>query len=377
MSSEPAVPTTNPQRIERLRVHAFRNIATADISPGPAFNVISGDNGAGKTSLLEAIHYLGSLRSFRSAKTDDLIGLGHGRSAFEARVTGDVVPRSFRVELSRQAARKVTLDGKRPRSTATWRSAIQTVLFYPGHLQLAAGGAESRRAFMDHILERVDPSYSNALTSYEKALRSRNRLLKQEGVDPRSIRAFDAVLCAAGAVVGRCRARLASDLAPLVERAFEEVVGEHMPLRLRYEPKVEPLVERLQRALEESLAKDLARGFTGSGPHADDMALEVVDRAPVRHHASQGQHRVMALALKMAEVEILSRTTGRVPILLLDDVTSELDRTRNRRFFDLLSRQGGQVFLTTTHPDFILLNEARVDLEVTEGAIESLSRQPQ
>jgi DNA replication and repair protein RecF len=121
-------------------------------------------------------------------------------------------------------------------------------------------------------------------------------------------------------------------------------------------------------ALERAYEKDRARGFTADGPHGDDLDLQIHD-VGARHHASQGQHRTIVLALKTAELDLLTERTGHVPILLLDDVSSELDRARNRRFFGVLSQAGGQVFLTTTHPEFILLDQDRVDFQVDGGRV--------
>jgi len=358
-----------PLRIDRLRAANFRNLVQMALEPGPAFNVIHGDNGAGKSSVLEAAHYLASLRSFRGAKAADLITLGEGQGLIEARISGGPAPRTYRAVLDRSRARKLTLDGKRPRSIGSWHASVQMVLFHPGHLTLASGGADARRVFLDRVLEQMDPTYGSTLASYQKALRSRNRLLKMDNADPRAIKAFDELLASAGAIVGQTRARLVADIAPLTEAAFRDVVGEEIPLEVRYRPRVEPTVEGLRRALAAAFRKDLARGFPADGPHGDDLALDFAARAPARYHASQGQHRAIVLGLKVAELEVLSRRTGRVPILLLDDVSSELDRTRNRRFFALLARLGGQVFLTTTHPEFILLEEDRVDFAVIEGRV--------
>lgn len=360
-------------RVEFLRTRGFRNLRGAtpessfqDLKPGPHFNVISGDNGAGKSNLLEALHYLGALKSFRGAKTQDLVGLESEDAILAARVSGDVLPHRFEIALSRSRARKLQLDGKRPRSLSRWHQSIQVVLFHPGDLTLAMGAPEPRRAFLDRILEQMDPTYSSSLASYQKALRSRNRLLKDEERDPRAFAAYEAVLAQAGAIVGQTRARLVEDLAPRAEEAFRDVAGVELPLEVRYRPRVEPDPEIIQRALREAFRKDLARGFTADGPHADDLELRVRQVA-AKHHASQGQHRAIVLALKVAELDVLGAKVGKVPVLLLDDVSSELDRTRNRRLFALLAKLGGQVFLTTTHPEFILLEDDRVDLAVEGG----------
>ncbi len=336
--------------------------------PGSHFNVIHGDNGAGKSNLLEAIDYLGALRSFRGAKTEDLIALDTDTALLEARLEGGAAAHKLRIEIGRSQRRGLLLDGKRPRSTSAWHQTVRMVLFHPGDLVLASGSADKRRAFLDRMLEQMDPIYGSTLTSYEKALRSRNRLLKEERTDRRSVRAYDAILSKAGAVVGQARRRLIEDLAPRVVRAFSEVFAGDTPLGVRYLPRVEPTEEAIAEALERSFDKDRARGFTVEGPHGDDLELQLHE-VGARHHGSQGQHRTIVLALKTAELDLLSERTGRVPILLLDDVSSELDRSRNRRFFEVLSQTGGQVFLTTTHPEFILLEQDRVDFQVDRGQV--------
>ena len=355
-------------RVEQLSAHRWRNLESLTFKPSPHFNVIWGDNGAGKSNLLEAIHYLGSLRSFRSAKTDDLIGLGHHEATIRARIGGHLAPQTFAAGLARGRARKLTIGEKRPRSIAVWRRAIQMVLFHPGHLTLTLGSPEPRRHYLDRILEQMDITYSAALDAYTKALRSRNRLLKLERVDRRSVVAFDQILAESGTVIGQTRAALIEDLAPRAEQAFANVVGAKLPLSVRYAPRVQPEAEEILQKLAASYDKDRARGFTAEGPHADDLELRL-NGVVAKHHASQGQHRAMVLALKVAELNTLSERLGNVPILLLDDVSSELDRGRNRRLFELLAGLGGQVFLTTTHREFILLEHDRVDFHVEAGQL--------
>ncbi len=357
-----------PSRLTALRARGFRNLQSLAFEPGSHFNVIHGDNGAGKSNLLEAIYYLGALKSFRGARTDDLIALDSDQAVLGATFEGGPAPHKLQIEIGRSQRRRLQLDGKRPRSTSVWHQTVRMVLFHPGDLVLAGGAPDKRRAFLDRMLEQMDPIYASTLTSYEKALRSRNRLLKDERTDRRSVRAYDAILAKAGAVIGQARRRLIEDLAPRVVRAFSDVFAGDTPLGVRYLPRVEPKEEAIAEALERSFDKDRARGFTADGPHGDDLGLRLHE-VGARHHGSQGQHRTIVLALKTAELDLLSERTGRVPILLLDDVSSELDRSRNRRFFEVLSHAGGQVFLTTTHPEFILLDNDRVDFHVDGGRV--------
>lgn len=359
----------DPLRVAALGARGFRNLEPLSLSPGPRFNVLWGDNGQGKSNLLEALDYLATLRSFRAARTDDLIREGAEQAVLTAKVASGPLPRSYEVRLSRGEARRVKLDGKRPRSRGAYFTSLQMVLFHAGDMQLTQGPPEPRRAFVDRILEQFDETYAATLHSYTRALKSRNRLLRADTPNRRAIQAYDELLASAGAVVGQTRTALLESLSPRVVEAFREIAGEKLPLSVRYAPRVTPEVEALRARLGATLDKDLARGFTAEGPHADDVELELAG-TPVKRFASQGQHRAMVLALKVAELHELERRVGRVPILLLDDVSSELDRGRNRRLFELLAELGGQVFLTTTHKEFILLETDRRDFSVKDGVIE-------
>lgn len=363
---------SDPVRLLKLRARGFRNLHLLDFEPGPRFNVIHGDNGQGKSNLLEAVDYLATLQSFRGARGEELIAEGGPGAELLARVSAGPLPNEHRVLLPRGGARKVTLGGKRPSSRAAYVRAMQLVLFHPGDMTLTTGAPEARRAFLDRLLEQFDPTFTSTLSAYTRALRSRNRLLKGERPDRRAIGAYDELLASAGAVIGQARARLATEITPRVQTAFDDISGQGLGLSLVYEPRVVPEVDALRQALQAALPKDLARGFTADGPHADDLVFKL-DDSRAKRFASQGQHRAIVLALKVAELHELEKRTGRVPILLLDDVSSELDRTRNRQLFELLSKLGGQVFLTTTHPEFILIDTDRVDFQVREGTLSETS----
>ncbi|MBX7192698.1 MAG: DNA replication/repair protein RecF [Sandaracinaceae bacterium] len=356
-------------RVRSLRASGFRNLVPLELAPGPRLNVIAGDNGQGKSNLLEAIHYAATLRSFRGAGTDELVATDRDEAYVSIVADARPLARTLEVGLRRGQARQPKLDGKRPRSGLAWLGVLPAVLFHPGDLALAQGGPEGRRALLDEVLSEIDPTYATTLASYVKALRSRNRLLKEEPVNRRAVTAFDGVLAAAGAILGQARDRLVSDLRPRATEVWHELFETTVPLEIAFSPRVEPTERALLDALAESLERDVLRGFTAEGPHADDVALRVKERS-AKHHASQGQQRALVLALKVAELEVLAHRTGRVPILLLDDVSSELDATRNRRFFGLLARMGGQVFLTTTQAALIHVEDARTDFHVVAGRLE-------
>ncbi len=355
-------------RLGALHLNGFRNLAPLAFEPGARFNVLFGDNGAGKSSLLEAIAYVAALRSFRQARKEDMIGLGGERASLYARVESAPYAREHRIVLDRRQGRSVLVDGKRPRSLGGYYGLVPLVLFHPGDTELMAGPPEARRAFLDRVLEQVDPGYARALDDYGKALRSRNRLLKTPRLDPRAAVAYDAILAEFGARIGAARAALTSELKPRVESVFAEITEQALPLELSYVARHDPEREALAQALRANFEQDLMRGFTGVGPHGDDLRAGMRGTA-AKHHASQGQHRALVLALKVAELAVLAERKRRLPLLLLDDVSSELDRSRNRRFFKLLAELGGQIFLTTTHREFILLESERADYQVEAGRV--------
>lgn len=358
-----------PIVLESLSLSGFRNLFVCTLTPGARFNVLFGDNGAGKSSLLEAIGYLAALSSFRDAKKEDIIALDSAQASILARVSAAPLARSYRVVLDRNTGRRVSVDQKRPTSLGSYFASFPLVLFHPGDVELMVGAPEPRRRFLDRVLEQLDAGFARSVDDYGKALRSRNRLLKSERPERRSISAYDPILAELGARIGAARMALTRELKPSVEAHFAEITEHALPLEVSYAARHEPTPEALRRELEASYEKDLARGFTGVGPHGDDLRVGVA-KTLAKHHASQGQHRAIVLALKVAELSVLAERTGRVPLLLLDDVSSELDRSRNRRFFKLLSRLGSQVFLTTTHREFILLDEERCDFQVDAGRIE-------
>jgi len=362
----------NAMRIGELALTGFRNLAPLKLSPAPRFNVLHGDNGAGKSSLLEALAYVSSLGSFRSAKKEDIVQIGASEARLTARIEGNGYPSVVKIALPRESRRRVEVNGKRPLTLGSYFTAFPGVLFHPGDVELMAGGPEPRRAFLDRVLSQIHSGYARTVAEYETALRSRNRLLKQERVDRRSVTAYDGILVEHGVAIGTARRELTELLKPRVEAYFAEITERALPIVMDYAARHEPTAEDLRHALEAAYERDLARRFTGVGPHGDDLRIEV-RQTHVKNFASQGQHRAMVLALKVAEMRVLTERTSRVPWLLLDDVSSELDRGKNSRFFELLSRMGGQVFLTTTHPEFILLKDDRTDFAVEAGHVRQVS----
>jgi len=354
-------------QLDELSLRDFRNIERVRIEPGCRFNIFSGENGAGKTNVVEAIYMLGALRSFRTSAREELVRHGREMASVDGLFAGATA--GLRCGLTLTAAeRRVTVDGVSARPDGSHFRTLPMVLFHPGNLELVQGGPPSRRRFVDRALFQADQAYPGLLRDYNRALRNRNRLLKDRPLDRRAIAPFDEQLGELGTRVCRARRALVERLTPLFETAFAEVSGTSTAT-MRYRPSHEGGAEELLAALGSSMARDAERGFTSVGPHADDLSF-CVDSKEAKRFASQGQQRAVALALKIAETRALSQINERIPLLLLDDVSSELDERRNARLFAFLDGVGGQVFITSTHRETILVDGQRTDFEVVGGRVE-------
>lgn len=352
-------------QLEALSLTEFRNISRLSIEPGPRFNVVSGRNGSGKTNLVEAIYLIGALRSFRTTTSRDLVRHGAAEAGVSGVFGGAAAGLRCEVQIG-ERGRRARVDGKAPRADGGHFRDLPMVLFHPGHMELVQGGPDARRRFVDRALYQADRTYPAEHRAYLRALASRNRLLKAEKPDERSLEAFEAQLASHGARIVAARDRFTNKLAPLFSEALAEVSLESGG-SISYAPSV-----RDEAALAAKLADerrgDLARGFTSAGPHTDDLEIEIKGRS-ARRFASQGQQRTAVLAAKIAETRALAAATGRTPLMLLDDVSSELDDARNESLLAFLAGVGGQVFITTTHRKHVVVAGERVDFAVEEGAV--------
>ncbi len=411
-------------RVHALTAEGFRNLQPLAVSPHPRFNVLSGDNGQGKTNLLEVIYVLATLRSFRTTRLDELVSFGGEAAALRARVEHRQSERVFGVDIGLRPSRKQALcDGKSAR-TGEYFGGFNLILFAPEDLRLPKGPPSGRRRFLDRAIWNTCPSYLDEVRVYERILRSRNILLRagpgtssaaEEGEhEPsRSRRSaalpdsaalldiYDQRLASAGAVLFVRRRRYVEALAPRVADVFGRISGGEHEVQVQYQPALKPskaaeksgthldsghtdpeiiapvvdeqrvLSERLHAQLQRDRRRDQLRGFTHSGPHADDLVF-FLDGRPADLHASQGQTRALVLSLKIAEIQHLHALLGDPPVLLLDDVSSELDRDKNAALFAFLRESVSQVFITTTDPNYIRIGpspEDRQDFAVRAGRI--------
>ena len=345
--------------LQRLQLQDFRNLAHADLAPSAHATVVVGRNGQGKTNLLEAVYFLCTLKPLRAGKLVELIRFG----ASTAHVSGTFAlagaPRDISVEVQ-DGTRRASVDGKPTRTLEEYFGGVSVVAFTPDDLAVVKGAPEERRTLLDRAVFNRFPGFLRASRAYLRALRSRNRLLKERApLD--YLGAYDEALSEAGARILLLRRELLSELAPRAE-ATVGTIAQLSGARYRYHPAhleldfaradAGSLAVALRHALRTRLDRDQERGFTSVGPHADDLEIGL-DGHLARSFASQGQARALVLGWKIAEIENLRATLGRFPLLLLDDVSSELDPERNGFLMSYLSNSGAQVLLTTTEPSLV------------------------
>jgi len=356
-------------QVTHLALRNFRNFAEATVTPHPRFNVITGHNGQGKTNLLESLFWLGTLRPHRATRLRELVQWGQKEAYVEGRILDQGLEHRLAVEL-KGSTRQALREGKNSRAAAYF-GALSVVLFVPEDVGLVRGSPESRRRFLDRAIFTGRTPYLASVLDYRRALDGRNRLLRDNAPDP-LIEAFEETLAIHAVKVIEARTDYVSSIAPQFSGIYQSIVGEDSAGSLRYRPSIVTAekngVDGLREVWAMDRERDRQRGYTQRGPHTDDMSFGLGDRS-AKTYASQGQQRAMVLALKIAEIGLLQKKFGRTPVLLLDDVSSELDPQRNARLFDFLDRFEGQVFITTTDPSFLRIDTDKRTWQVSDGQV--------
>jgi DNA replication and repair protein RecF len=352
--------------VSRLELADFRNYATTAFDLTAGVTAVVGDNGQGKTNLAEALAYLATLESFRGAPADVMIRVGCDVAVVRATVRHDDGRELLvEAEISRSGRNRVQVNRQRLGRARDLLGVVRVTVFSPDDLELVKGGPADRRRFLDDTLVALAAKYDGLRLELDRILRQRNVLLKQAGgrLDESAtltLDVWDDKLAEAGDQLGRARAHLVERLSPLVAAAYEELAGRPTPVTLRYEPAWRS--GGLAAALAHARPDDVRRGVSTVGPHRDEVEL-VVNDLPARTHASQGEQRTVALALRLAAHRLVAERVDSAPVLVLDDVLSELDPTRARSLLEHLPP--GQVVITTAsalpeaaHPDRVLRIQA-------------------
>ena len=358
-------------QIKKLFLQNFRNYETENFEFSEGLNVLFGKNAQGKTNCAEAVFYLCTGASLRIRHDKQLIRIG----AESAKITAEAENRYGRVTIEAEIfenKREIRVNGSKIGKNADLMGHINSVFFSPGELRLIQDGPDERRRFMNISISQTSPAYYTALLRYNKILDQRNMLLKNRDVSMvlDTLPVWDEQLCKYAAIIVKKRAEFLEKLAPFAKEyhAFltdgtEELVIK--PDRV-YEGDEAEISETLLRRLENNYEKDLRLGFTTVGPHRDDLDVSI-NGTDAKAYASQGQTRTAALALKLAEVQIFKTLSGEYPILVLDDVMSELDLKRRKKLLKCISEL--QTILTCTHAERVLYGAECNKIRIEDGHI--------
>lgn len=363
--------------LQSLRAEGWRNLAPLRLifdDGEAALAVFHGDNGQGKTNLLEALYYVATLRSFRTREESALVQHGAPFAQIGAVIRQRELERKIDVRLS-PSARVVTLDGKPVRRLAAFLGTISVVLFVPEDLLLPRAAPSARRRFLDLAIFGVERAYWTEASDFQKVLRSRNALLRQGTFSPALLETYDEQLALAGARVIMRRRAAAADLDPRMRQYFRELHADlevALVYRSHAEVPAEGSEDQVRMALFEGLRRraaiDARRRHTTFGPQSDDLELIFNGRLAAQN-ASQGQLRSLVLALKLAELSYREARLDDSPILLLDDVPSELDAERRRYLFETLERLHCQTLISVADRTVVPARARRVDFQVRAGLV--------
>ena len=346
--------------LRNIRLRDFRNYADLDLDFAEGVNLIVGRNAQGKTNLLEAISYLGSGRSFRAQRTSEMVRFGADFADLEGSVFSQERDQTLRwVLFSGSRPRQLFRNGAKKKTAGEIAGVLQTVLFCPEDLMVLKSGAAQRRRLGDNALCQLRPNYEAALTEYNKILETKNRILKDRFDNP-AVEAilpeYNQRLCQVGALLISYRARFYEGLGKAAAQYHSHFSGGAEEFFLQYKTvstvkdpfaPVSILVEDLQNHLESHQRAELETAQCLTGPHKDDFDA-TLSGLSVKTYGSQGQTRTAAISLKLAQRELMKRESGEMPVLLLDDVLSELDPSRQDFVLNQITE--GQVFITCCEP---------------------------
>ncbi|MCC6712413.1 MAG: DNA replication/repair protein RecF [Candidatus Dadabacteria bacterium] len=359
-------------KLRSLTLRNFRSYAAENFAFHDRVNLIYGENAQGKTNLLEAVHFLLAFRPFRQVRHEELITIG----ASEARIKGEIESPAGLDEahiILGGEKRTIKLNGKLVYNASKALGRYNVVAFLPSDIELVKGSPQARRRYLDALIFSLEPAHLAELRKYHRFLVQRNAVLSRgRSVTPESLEIWDEKLIETGSRVISRRMEYAKKMTPLLARIYADSSGSRSEAGLRYATSFaagDDVESAYAESLKASFAKDRARGHTTVGPHRDNLSF-FIDGRDASVYASQGESKNFALALRASEIDLIKATLGKTPVLLLDDVTSELDERRRKFLFGMLGGFPGQIFITTTNPDEVLLKGEMKTFRIRKGRAE-------
>lgn len=334
--------------VEKIYFKDYKNLKEFNFFPDENFNILFGKNAQGKTNILDAIYILSNLKSFRGSKNEEIINNEKSCCFIKGLVTSKKVKREIKLEITKNK-KIVKIDNKKPDSVNDFFGYLRPVLFSPEEVFLLRGYPTGRRALIDRAIFQSCPIFINQVMEYNRYLKQRNKLLK-EGIKQRENDPWTEGLVSTGTRLRLTRKNYLDRILPLFKEAFNKITDGEESADILYPLASEPenvLKEQFHQELRRLSEREFSFGQTLAGPHRDDPIFQI-NGLSVRQYASQGQQRSFILAFKTAQIMDLEHILGEPPVLLLDDMTGELDMFRQNFFFDFLKKRRGQVFITTT-----------------------------
>ena len=345
--------------ISSLELADFRNIASLHMEFSQGTNILHGENAQGKTNILESLYMLSTTKSHRGVRDRDMIRFGREESHIRSLIMKGGIDYRIDMHLRKNKSKGIAINGQRIKKASELIGILHIVFFSPEDLGIVKNGPAERRRFMDMELCQLDASYLHNLNQYNKTVENRNRLLRDIYMFPdlkETLDVWDAQLVNFGSKIIESRRRFILDLNGIVGEIHGKLSGGREHLSLLYEPNT--AAEDLEERLRFSRERDIHMKTTSTGPHRDDFSF-MDGEIDLRRYGSQGQQRTCALSLKLSEIDLVKKMIGHRPVLMMDDVLSELDSGRQNY---LLNTIGGiQTFITCTGLDEFVNNRFRID----------------
>lgn len=334
--------------LKKIVVQDYRNIVLQELSFSPNINCISGNNGSGKTNLLDAIYYLSMTKS--AASTSDRFNFRHGTSAFTIAGTylfENGAESRISIQVAGEGQKKVKKDDKFYPKVSEHVGVLPVVMVSPSDVSMVSESGEERRRFVNAMLSQMDKEYLSALQQYNRLLLQRNKLLKGPSPDGMLLDTIDAMMSSVAEPVKARRKALVEELSPIVSDYYSRLSGGGESVAIEYRPDIEGA--SLEDVFRERRQRDLAAGFTTSGIQRDDF-LFTMDGFPIRKCGSQGQQKSFLVSLKFAQYECMKKSCGIAPVLLLDDLFDKLDTRRVANLLKMVAgEEFGQIFITDSN----------------------------